>query len=61
MSGAQFSFTLEGDVGQTYEVQGTTDLLSWQTVTNIRCTVSPTPSAIVDQAMPHRFYRVVRP
>jgi hypothetical protein len=49
---------LEGPTGLAYTIQSSTDLISWQTVTNITSVqpttvILPAPSAASD----HRFYR----
>jgi hypothetical protein len=57
-STASVSLALEGPTGLAYGVQSSTDLISWQTVTNI---TSVQPITVILHALPagsdHRFYR----
>ena len=59
--GSVFSFKFNGSIGQTYQVQASTNLTSWTTLTNIVCTNSPTSCVLGGQTMPKRFYRVFKP
>ena len=57
----QFNFKFTGTIGQNYQVQATTNLVNWTTLTNITCTVSPMNCPLGGQTNPRRFYRVVKP
>ncbi len=60
-AGSQFSFKFNGSIGQSYQVQASTKLTHWTTLTNLVCTSSPTSCTLGGQTMPKRFYRVVKP
>jgi hypothetical protein len=60
-TGSTFSFKFNGTDGGNYQVQASTNLINWITLTNILCTNSPTSCALTGQTMPKRFYRVVKP
>ena len=50
---------LEGTVGHTYEIEGTTDLLTWEALTRITNTLGLQPFTLPqDPAQDRRFYRV---
>jgi photosystem II stability/assembly factor-like uncharacterized protein len=54
----KFSFT--GTVGETYQVQSTSDWVSWVPVTTVTCTTSPMKVSLPNQALRSRFYRVAK-
>ena len=55
------SFKFNGIVGQSYQIQATTNFINWVTLTNLICTNSPTSCALGGQTVPRSFYRVVKP
>jgi hypothetical protein len=60
-TGNSFTFQFNGSIGQTYQVQASTNLINWTTLTNILCTNSPASCGLGGQTGPKRFYRVVKP
>lgn len=59
-SGLELSF--DAPVGQTVIVEGSTNLVHWQAITNLVSTGAPiVVRDAVAAAYPHRFYRVVSP
>lgn len=56
--GADFSFKFNGTVGQTYQVQTSTNLIHWSSLTTLACTNAPTSCTLTGQNGPRRFYRV---
>ena len=58
--GSVFSFKFTGVSNQVYEIQGSTDLTNWTTISNITCTATPTPCSIEGQTMSKRFYRLAK-
>jgi hypothetical protein len=59
-AGNQFSFKFNGEVGQSYNVQSTTNFINWSFVTNITCTMSPTTCARSVGNNARVFFRVVK-
>ncbi len=58
----QFQFTLSGEVGRLYQLQASSDLQSWTTLTNVLMTNVSTPFLGEGTAIfPQRFYRIVAP
>ncbi len=57
--GGLFQFNFAGELARRYEVQASTDLVTWISITNVLLTTSPT--TFFDPATTHysrRFYRV---
>jgi hypothetical protein len=58
----QFHFTLMGESGRRYQLQASTNLASWITLTNVFMTNSSLPFLDGDAArFPWRFHRIVPP
>ena len=56
-----FQLVVNGNLGQTYMLQASTNLMDWETVLTFTCTNSP--MVVVDPdagSYPHRFYRIVQ-
>ncbi len=58
--GDQFQFQFTGTVGQSYQVQATTDFINWIPMTAVTCTTSPMNCSLPGQGMSHRIYRVIQ-
>jgi hypothetical protein len=59
MRSGQFQLTVNGNVGQSYTLQASTDLVNWTHVTIFVCTNSPTViNDPVSTNYPHRFYKI---
>jgi hypothetical protein len=58
--GADFSFKFNGVVGQTYQVQTSTNLIHWSNLAILACTNAPTSCTLPSQNGPRRFYRVLK-
>ncbi|HEX5222494.1 MAG TPA: hypothetical protein VFZ59_23265 [Verrucomicrobiae bacterium] len=56
--GTEFSFKFNGTVGQTYQVQTSTNFVEWSNLTTIACTNAPTACTLTGQNGLHRFYRL---
>jgi hypothetical protein len=59
--GNEYRFQFTADVGQTYQVQSSTDLTAWSTVTNVVATDSLMPVALTPPSAAVRAFRVVKP
>jgi hypothetical protein len=57
----EFSFRFNGVPGQTYQVEASTNMTHWTTLTSILCTNSPMSCTLTGQNLPKRFYRIVKP
>jgi hypothetical protein len=58
----QFLFTLTGEVGRNYQLQASSNLVSWLTLTNVMMTNVTVPFIDAEAAkFPRRFYRIVAP
>ena len=55
-----FQFEFNGEVGQSYEIEASTDLINWSWLKQVDCT-SPTMTVIESTTVAPRFYRVIRP
>jgi hypothetical protein len=55
-----FQFEFNGEVGQSYTVESSTDLINWSWLKQVDCT-SPAMTVIDSATVAPRFYRVVRP
>jgi hypothetical protein len=58
--GPDFSFKFNGVVGQTYQVQTSTNLIHWSNLTTLACTNAPASCTLPGQNGPRRFYRLQR-
>lgn len=59
-TGSQFGFKFTGQVGQTYQVQATTDLVHWAPLASVVCNQTPMPWSDPN-SVAMRQYRVVKP
>jgi hypothetical protein len=59
-TGNQFSFQFSGQVGQTYEVQTSENLVDWAFLSTVECTEPQTWYSDTTE-LGRRFYRLVRP
>jgi hypothetical protein len=59
LTNGQFQFTLTGEAQQSYEIQASSDLMRWTTLTNL---FSETGVAAFEAELdgPHRYYRAVK-
>jgi hypothetical protein len=60
-TGSDFLFQLEGEIGQTYQIQTSGDLSAWTQVLSVTCASSPMPCTVPSQTSGHQFYRAVKP
>ena len=60
-NGRQYQLILNGGVGFTYDVQASTNLINWTSLTNILTTNMTMPVITVDAAqMPQKYFRAPR-
>lgn len=59
--GHQVSFKFTRTVGQSYQVQATTNFVNWTILSNMICTASPITYSRDAQTTSRRFNRVVKP
>jgi hypothetical protein len=59
-SNSEFNFQFNGEIGQSYSVQTTTDLKTWSPLLSVPCTASPAQCIIPNQSAGHRSYRLVK-
>jgi hypothetical protein len=57
----QFQCTLCGERGQSFEIQASTDLVNWATVTNLTNTTGTTNFTDSTSGLSKRFYRAMMP
>jgi hypothetical protein len=61
MIGAQYQLLLNGGVGFTYDVQASTNLVDWISLTNLVTTNMTMPAMSLDSAqVPQQYFRAVR-
>lgn len=59
-SGGDFSFKFNGAIGQTYQVQSSTNLIHWSGLTTLACTNATTSCTLTGQDGTRRYYRLLR-